>query len=437
MVPLVGGCEAGPPVRFASWMSVTSLTLCAAGASWALWRRPDVFPLDHPMWWATTGTVLGAWLLVALALAGAVTGRSALTFTVAQAPGVLLLSGGLAGRLLFPRTEGTFFGAPFALGVLWVATTFRAYRALEARRRWVLLALSLVVAPLGVVQPWARVPAPPGTRPALLELPPRVPPSSLPPEVTLDDTGRVRLPCGHATLSLQPLLTFQDASDDGFWPLAQTPTTARATETPSLEDGPRRRASLRLAPLDGGALEVDAATLVPTTLASHLSRFTELVAEGLARPEVGFHGTDAPRFEVLPFDYPRGRPVQFGALTAAGDFVVLRASDAEKGPFHELARQPLAREAPLILTLFDDGAPQCRVTWLDFASQADVTLSPTAGEGVPVNVVQFGRPARDEAKVALLLSLAATGIGAGLDTVRYAPGVYRNRVRVEPLSAPR
>ena len=50
-----------------------------------------------------------------------------------------------------------------------------------------------------------------------------------------------------------------------------------------------------------------------------------------------------------------------------------------------------------------------------------------------MNVVQFGRPASDEAKVVVLLSLAATGIGEGLDTVMHAKGVYRNRVLIEPL----
>jgi hypothetical protein len=50
---------------------------------------------------------------------------------------------------------------------------------------------------------------------------------------------------------------------------------------------------------------------------------------------------------------------------------------------------------------------------------------------VPVNVVQFGKPASDESKVVVMVSLAATGIGQGLDTVMHAKGVYRNRVLIE------
>ncbi|MBL8920238.1 MAG: hypothetical protein JNJ54_15335 [Myxococcaceae bacterium] len=420
-------------VRFASWMSVTSLTLCALGASMTLWRRPSVFPLTHPLFWATTGTVLAAWLFVAVALAGAVARREALAFVAGLAPGVLLMVGALTGRFSFTATNGSLFGVPFVVGVAWVVTTWRAYRALPPSRRGVLLAVALGVAPLGVVQVRARVPAPAGTRPLLTDLPPASQPAP-PPGVTVSPDGALRLACGAGALTLSPLLVFQDASDDGFWPLARTPTTQKATERPLLE-GPLRRAALAVSMLDGGVL-VDAATLVPKATASHLSRFTDFTVTGLVQPSAAFAATGPTRLPVLPFDYPKGRPAHFGALTASGDFVIWRAADAEKGPFTELARGPLARAAPLAFTLFDGDTPQCRVTWLDFAAQADVSLSPTAGEGVPVNVVQFGRPAQDEATVLVIVSLAATGIGAGLDTVLHAPGVYRNRVLVEQLTGP-
>lgn len=421
------------PVRFASWMSVTSLTLCAVGASVTLWRRPSVFPLTHPLFWATTGTVGAAWLFVAVALWGALRRREAGAFVAGLAPGVLLLTGGLAGRFSFPATDGAFFGIPFVVGVAWVVTTWRAYRDVPSRRRLALGLVALVVAPLGLVQVRARVPAPAGTRPLLAELPAEATGAPVP-GVTVSSDGVLQLACGHGALTLSPLLVFQDASDDGFWPLARTATTAKATERPLLE-GPLRRAALAVSTVDSGVL-VDAATQVLKPTASHLSRFTDFTVTGLATPTAAFDATGATRLPLLPSDYPKGRPAHFGALTASGDFVVWRATDAEKGPFTELARGPLGRASPLAFTLYDGDAPQCRLTWLDFAAQADVTLSPTAGEGVPVNVVQFGRPAQDEAKVLVIASLAATGIGSGLDTVLYAPGVYRNRVLVEQLTAP-
>ena len=413
-------------------MSVTSLTLCALGATSTLWRRVNVFPAEHPLWWATTGTVFAAWLVVALAVMGAVSKRPALTFTVALAPGVMLMSGGLAGRFSFDQTDGTFFGAPFAVGVLWLLTTFRSYRALPTRRRSTLVAVSLLFAPLGVVQIRARVPTPAGSTPALTELPPRLAPPLFPDGVTVSETASLHAPCGHGAVTIAPLLTFQDASDDGFWPMAHTPTTERATERPAL-DGPLRRASLQLETLDGGALLLDTATLVPKPTASHLNRYTDVIAVGFGSPRVAFGPTGDSTFAVEPFDYPRGRPAQFGALLSSGDFAILRATNAEKGPFRELARGPLPRGAPLSVTFFDGVTPQCRLTWLDYSAQADVTLSPAAGEGVPVNVVQFGRPASDESRVVVMVSLAATGIGEGLDTVVHAQGVYRNRVLVEQL----
>lgn len=406
-------------MRFASWMSVTSLTLCAVGAQLTLWRRPSVFPLEHPLFWATTGTVLFVWLFVAIATAGAISARPALTFFIAQAPGVMLMAGGLAGRLSFSRTDGAFFGVPFAVGVLWLVTTFRSYKALPRDRRFVLLALSVLFAPLGIVQIRARVPSTPGTAPALTVLPPAV-----------NDSERLSTACGHGHLELSPLLTFQDASDDGFWPMERTPTVERAIERPRLQE-PQRRAALTLEATDAGALLLDAATLVPKPTASHLNRFTDFTVTGLTNPFVRFGVTGATTFPALAFDYPKGRPAQFGALTPSGDFVVWKATSAEKGPFHELGRGPLARGAPLSMTLLDGDDVQCTVTWLDFAAQADVTLSPAAGEGVPVNVVQFGRPANDESRVVVITSLAATGIGEGFDTVVHAQGVYRNRVLVE------
>lgn len=394
-------------------MSVTSLTLCAAGAQVTLWRRPSVFPVEHALFWATTGTVLLGWLVVAIAVIGAVRSKPALTYFVALSPGVLLMSGALTGRFSFPLTDGSYFGTPFVGGVLWLVTTFRSYRLVPRLRRIQLVIASLVFAPLGVVQVRARVPSRTGTLPSLTELP-----------AERRDDESITTRCGHAQLELSPFLTFQDASDDGFWPIERTPTVQRAIERPRLHE-PNRRAALSVE--SAGALNIDAATLVPKPTASHLNRFSDVVVTGLTNPQLRF---GAALFPVLPFDYPTGRPAHFGALTANGDFVVWRGTSAEKGPFIELGRQSLPRGAPLTMTLFDGNTPQCSVTWLDFSAQADVTLSPTAGEGVPVNVVQFGKRA-DESRVVVILSLAATGIGEGFDTVIHAAGVYRNRIVIE------
>jgi len=269
------------------------------------------------------------------------------------------------------------------------------------------------------------VPLPPATRPALTTLPGEVPGDAGTP-------SEVEAPCGRARLTIKPLLRFKDASDDGFWPLTRSPTTTRAVEPPGLS-GPLRNASLEVRQVDERTVHLDAATLVPRVIFSHLNTFTELHLTGLNAPSFRFSPTGLQAFAALPFDYPTGRPAQFATLRPEGTFVVYRCTDAEKGPFIELARGPLASTDPVTLTVLDGEAAQCRITFLDFAAQADVQRSPTAGSNIPVNGLQFGTRG-DEPGVLVFVSLAATGIGRGLETVAHAPGVYRNRIHVEGVS---
>lgn len=405
-------------------MTVTSLTLCAAGASWTLWRRPGVFPISDGLFWATTATVLLAWLAVLVALGGALSSRPALVLGVGLVPGVMLVSGGLAGRFVFPAADSAFFGGPFTLGALWLFTTLRAYRTLPRRARLVALGVSVAASPLGVVQATARAPLPADTRPLLQALPE----TSSDERLALDDEA-LQFPCGAASLRLSPFLHFDDASEDGFWPLRRTPVVEKLVEAPSLT-GPARRAALEVQPRDAGVF-VDAATLVTRDVAAHLSRFADVSLAGLRTPRLRFDATGETVYPMSTYDYPSGRPVHFAAFT--GDaLVVWRATSAEKGPFVELGRGALGRDAPLGLTVLDGDAPQCHLTFLDFTAQASTQRSPTAGEGVPVNAVQFGRFFSDDAPVSLILSLAATGIGSGFETTRHAPGVYRNRIIIEP-----
>jgi hypothetical protein len=193
-------------------------------------------------------------------------------------------------------------------------------------------------------------------------------------------------------------------------------------EEPLLLEGPGRRAALVHTDTT-----LDAVTEVPREVRSHLNTFTTLLLRDAVKPRVRFDALAA-TFDVLPFDYLRGRPAQFAYLTGR-TLVVARGHDAEKGPFEELSRGPIGEA--LSLTFFDGERALCTVRFDDFVRQADVgTLSPTAGEGVTANVVQFGLPAQDPNLAWVHLSLAETGIGAGLETVRHAPGVYVNHLEV-------
>jgi hypothetical protein len=427
-----GRCHRAALVRFASWMTVTSLGLCAFGASWTLWRRPGVFPLTDGLFWATTGTVLLAWGTVAGAAVGAVLRRPVLVLTFGLTPGVLLVTGGLTGRLVFPAAEAFFFAGPFTLGALWLFTTLRAARTLDRRDRFLALGLACLGSPLGVVQATARLPEPAGTTPSLTALPDEdASKPELPSSVSLDADGSLSMPCGRARLSLEPLLRFDDASLDGFWPLRRTPVVEKLLERPRLT-GPQRRADVRVTAMDGG-LELEAATSVSREMAAHLSRFADVSLAGIQSPALRFDAAGDLSFPASTYDYPSGRPLHFAAWTGA-ELVVWRATSAEKGPFVELARGPLSRGAPLGFTVLDGAVPLCHLSFLDFTAQASTQRSPTAGEGVPVNVVQFGRFRDDDARVGVILSLAATGIGSGFETTRHAEGVYRNRVRVVPVT---
>ena len=115
-------------------------------------------------------------------------------------------------------------------------------------------------------------------------------------------------------------------------------------------------------------------------------------------------------------------------------FHVVRARDAEKGPFAELATGHLTRDEPLTIEIrprSDTKADRgCRLVFKDWSAQVSTEASPTAGSGLPQNSIQFF--ARDNESL-VVLALAETGPGRGYDTVGHAAGTYRNRLRVEPI----
>ncbi len=72
----------------------------------------------------------------------------------------------------------------------------------------------------------------------------------------------------------------------------------------------------------------------------------------------------------------------------------------------------------------------------DWSRQLSTTLSPTAGWGVPTNAIEFQRlDTNEDAPAAIWITLAATSVGRGWETVGHSAGTYRNRVlfRVEPF----
>jgi hypothetical protein len=384
---------------------VLALGLLAFGAAHALWRAPSAH--EPPGFLADQGVVVACWLAVAVAALGAARRLPGVTAAAAAVVPGAFVGASLAGRVLFPASLGAVWGSLLLGAALWLLTFARV---LLAHRAAVLGALAGVA--VGAAHVHARLPAPAATHPALTALDDGV----------TDAAPQATFACGSARLEVAALLAFTATSRDGFWPGL---SLADVLEGEPALGGAARRA--RLVVTDAG---VEATVSVPHDVASHLNRFTDLRLLGAQAPRLGFDDLGQV-FELTTFDYPTGRPAHF-AFARGGTLTVARGHDAEKGPFTQLAQGPLP-DGVLRLTFFDGARALCGVEFDDFLAQADVTNdSPTAGEGVAPNVIQFGIPGKGPALPMVHLSLAETGIGAGRDTVLHAAGVYRNRVRVVP-----
>ena len=89
-------------------------------------------------------------------------------------------------------------------------------------------------------------------------------------------------------------------------------------------------------------LSVLALTRLEQTVYSHLNSFCDVEIRGHRELSLEFSPCPGVAIDVLPFDYPFGRPARFAFLDRAGTFRVVEASSGEKGPFKLLASGPLA-----------------------------------------------------------------------------------------------
>lgn len=340
-------------------------------------------------------------------------------------PAVLLglaaawVSGGIAGRICFPVSlAAVWWLAVAAAGVLtWASggsTRLDPPRRPTSATAWALGAL------IGASLVLAERPPPPSTAPALA-LDPGPPLTDSPIVDALDP-----ILCGPLRVSVDPYLDFDRVSPDGAWSLL-APSTSRADMERSLSV---RRAA-------GGETmwtSLSAVTALRHDTYAHLASFTRFWIEGHVSLAVRFSPAPQAAIAVLPSDYPTGRPARAAYLDDRGELHVVEATSGEKGPFHTLAAGQLDRDQPLTLTLLDAGRPVCKLTVVDWASQASTALSPTAGWGLPQNAIELDRLGdADDAPVVITLALAATSLGRGWDAVGHAAGLYRNRVVVEAL----
>jgi hypothetical protein len=318
-------------------------------------------------------------------------------------------------------------------------------RRLE-RRVWApALAVGLT---LGALLPGSQRAPAPSTRPTAEPAPGPLPKPLADGPLVVDDgvtvsrsNGWVRLALpGRPELQLNPLLRFHDRSPERGWtnltrrrgrPPAWTLSGERRSPLDvrlgwASEDGPRW---LELSPTRSG-LDLVAWSQLPHPVYSHLNAFSELKVLGPGPFTLRFSPCPDIETQVLPADYPTGRPGRLACFTEDGMLRVLEAASGEKGPFTELAAGPLARGDSLSVTIAHQGKPAWRLTWRDWSAQCSSELSPTAGWGLPQNALEFRLTHEG---MILWCTLAATSVGRGWDSVGHAAGAYANRMTVEPL----
>lgn len=427
--------QTGP--RLARFVAAGLLAVHLAAGLVALNLLPHGFAADDIHLWSNTVIPALASVAIASALVRFFFFRSSaptVSLLVAAAAGGWT-SAAVTGAVLFPISMTLPRSALVALVALVLLAVAR-----WSSERTVLSLLALVVGGgLGVVEVLARRAPLPSTRPlggTLAEV--RGEPSS-------EDAalGQIVFPCGKNKLRLNPLLTFHSRSPDRAWTLlspdengshrklshyVKTPTGFRAAY---MDDGESTLVATR--DKNGLGLDVDAMSKLQAPVYSHLNTFTTIHVPFEAT--LSFGPTAPARFPIEPADYPSGRPAQLAYLGADLVFRVVRASDAEKGPFTELARGPLRRDEALTIELRpadarDAGDKGCRLVFGDWTSQLSTEPSPTAGWGLPQSSIQFF--SRDGEGL-VVLTLAGTGPGRGFDSVGHGEGTYRNRLRVEAI----
>lgn len=364
---------------------------------------------------------------------------------------LIWISGAISARIVFPVTMHTLWVPPLATG----AITFGMW-SLRHRAHWrhALQTTALPALAFGSLLVVSQQASPATTHPAEVVIPsnpsiglaaarvdPIIPMEGA--EVRTNE-GTVQVSSGGVTLTLAPMLTFHSCSPDGCWTLFASPADRMGVRSVAtavdISDRHVRigyvagdeTSVLGVTTVDRSTVRIDARSRLPRTVWSHLNSFTELTIVGHRRLSAAFSPAADARIEVKPMDYPAGRPIRFAYLDAHGTFHVAEARSAEKGPFTELASGRLAPGDPLTLTLFDESVPKFRVTFDDFTAQASTELSPTAGYGVPQNAIQFALSGDAPGAIAnVFITLASTSVGRGFDSVGHAPGVYRNRIRIE------
>lgn len=420
------------------------------GAAFWWWLMPGGFPLGHSRFWLNSVMPLGMVIVAVLALVGMLRRRYRLAGCVLLGAAAAWGAIAVYGRIQFPIS----LGGKWILGIF--ASGLAAIGWFTIRRQASVGALGAMAAMIagagvGTFVIWAEVPPPPTTRPGG-----RI--GEIADQAGLSPTGesvvRIAEHCQFhpaaenlaisyrgVRIHCSPLMSFDRISPDGFWSLLAPAIGIQRRLQRSSEDAGgfefkySDSAKIKFVhrPADG-EIELTADSFVTHDTYSHLNSFCTFDISGHRKLSLVFSPCAQTPIDVLPADYPFGRPARFAYVDADERFHVVEATSGEKGPFHELASGTLRRDEPLTITICDQAVPIAVVELEDWSRQLSTALSPTAGWGVPVNSIEFRRADSDEAAPAnIWISLAATSVGRGWDCVGHRAGVYRNRMRFRGL----
>lgn len=451
-------------------------------AGLAAWRLQGTFPVQDAGW---LGSVLPGLVVLGVGLGAAFSPWDRPTGAWAWSAPLEGLACGLAcfGLLVFPHSFlvlGPLLGA-WAWGLSAAAAVLVAPEVVpeaterRLRTRRLLRALGASCA-LGLILLWRAPPG--GPRPLALGSPP--PPVALPPAERVDQ-GRVRREDDKVRVSgegveltlrldrpaldveidgqkvhLEPCLYVEEGASDGFFPLGALNRYAaepRGMARCEWVEGERRawiraewprggsfgRRSLGTSLLGWGLhlveglsarveVEVDLAgeRLVRVDALTRLGRALDVHRATLGWVRIAAPGP-APQLswglegELLARPPARDEGAPAELLARELDLVrQLRARRGERGPWEVLAQGRFEDWACL-----SQGERRLVVVLPDWAAQAGLEPSPSAGQGVAMNGLHYWREA---GQVNLLLDLGSSRLGAGPRATRLPPGMYRDRI---------
>lgn len=437
------------------WFVLWGLVLLTAISWW--WVSPGGFPPVHIRFWSNAIIPVGVAGLSVLGLLSVTKFLPWLLSPLSLFFGAALGSGSLVAAILFPDSIGWLALVSAAMAISLGTLSGLTWKASKGSPR---LAILVVMGSslLGSFAALDQRAAAPCTVPLDLPFPdPPVPRGELASMTSLADGVKINpadanllLTYGDLELDIQPLMTFGGRSPDRCWPrLSSNPLHFHSQrklkawrlglglqhtriwyEDEGDSDG---ESLLQVLPREG-TVEIEAYSRIRKPIYTLTNFWCGYVVRG--HRELFFTFSPCPNvpIAVTPYSGPTNAPIRAAFLDHQNVFRVVEASEGDRGPFKELAVGRLAPNDSFAITLSDGPRAVCRMVFDDWAAQASRALSPTAGWGLPENVIIFDRYGNAPSSMAAVwISLANTFVGAGWDSVGHRAGTYRNRMRVEPV----